>query len=185
MCLCPWGCPHLSVLWGCSVFISAMRIPHVHLCYGFSPCRSLPWGCPTSICTWDCSVSICTIGLPNVHLCHGDASPDLLAATEHKGISPSSACCQHLSTCPGCEHCTPCWRHQGALWLGGAPCVLWGTRAWFGRIAADTTSRQRTLVMGCSLHLRFYFFNCLRKMTCCSAEEQELTRCRNELVSNH
>lgn len=137
----PCGCLHLSVLWRCSVFISAMRIPHVHLCYGFSPCPSLPWGCPTSICTWDCSMSICTIGLPNVHLCHGDASPDLLAATEHKGISPSSACCQHLSTCPGCEHCTPCWRHRGALWLGGPPCVLWGTRAWFGRIAADTTSR--------------------------------------------
>ena len=71
-------------------------------------------------------MSVCTMGLPKVHLPYGDASPGLLAATERKGTSPSSACCQCLSACPGWEHC-PHAGVSGVLSVRGEPRVSRGS----------------------------------------------------------
>lgn len=144
---------HTSRPWGCPTSACAMGMSRVLLLHGDAPHPVVPWGCLVSVCAvglslvspchgdaphpstpWDCSMSVCTMGLPHVHPRHIDASPDLLAATEHKGRSPSSACCQRLSTCAGCEFCSLCWDCRGAFWLGAPQCVPWGAHVWFRRI---------------------------------------------------
>lgn len=107
--------PHIQLHYrGCftcqPTSVCAAAMPCVHHCREDGS-RHLGWGfshvcpCPHPATPWDCSTSICPIVFPFMP---GDASPDLVVATEHKGTSLCSACCQHLSTCPGWEHCPSC-----------------------------------------------------------------------------
>lgn len=151
-------------------------MPHVHLCHGaahiqphhgIAPCPSAPL---------------------YSHLCL-EMPGDLLAASEHKERSLCSACCQHLSTSPEWEHCPSCVGAVRVLCGWVDPCVSreepmlsswWLMRSTF--VVMVHHHQQVKDLLGCSLLLQFYSSIAQGR---CSAEEWELTRCRNELVSIH